>query len=47
MKIYKKGMMYDSDPSLHVSKLENGKLLTYAMEQDTTMDSVLKRSVLL
>ena len=46
MKIYKKGMMFDSDPSLHMDKLESGTLLIYAAKPDETMNSVLKRSVL-
>ena len=46
MKIYRKGMMFDSDPSLHMDQLESGTLLIYAAKPDKTINSVLKRSVL-
>jgi len=46
MKIYKKEMMFDSDPSLHMAQLESGKFLIYAGKPDETINSIWKRSVL-
>lgn len=47
MKIYKKEMMFDSDPTLHMDRMESGTLLIYAAKPDETMNNLLKRSVLL
>lgn len=46
MKIYRKGMMYDSDPSLRMDVLESGAILIYSGKPDDTMNNIWKRSVL-
>lgn len=46
MKIISKQGTFDSDPSLHISKLESGALLIYTLEPDVTINNIWKRSVL-
>ena len=46
MKIISKQGVFDSDPILHMTKLESGAVLIYAQEPDETMQNLWKRSVL-
>lgn len=46
MKIISKQGVFDSDPTLHITKLESGALLIYTQEPDQTIYNVWRRSVL-
>lgn len=46
MKIISKQGMFDTDPTLHMTKLESGTLIIYAQDPDKTINNIWKRSVL-
>ena len=46
MKIISKKGTFDSDPTLHMTKLESGTVIIYAAEPDETIQNVWRRSVL-
>lgn len=46
MKKLSKTGMFDTDPSLKGVRLESGTYLIYANEQDQTINSIWRRSIL-
>ena len=46
MKIISKQGMFDTDPTLHMTRLESGAVLIYSQEPDNTIHNIWRRSVL-